>query len=242
MTWVLGVVALLVVGAVTYRILHLDTQSAQPSTLLATLEPEREAIYQPVALEIETQSAILGISLNDAFEERDSGRHAIAWRMVRLSIGEWSRLMDLIEAVLKVVGERLPLASGTVPARGIVAKQFRSEAMVNTVRLHELLDRLLSGSGLRVQIHLRLLRRAARSLTSQFHRAYRSADQTGDRPGELWGMLDLYFHDFDVVAKETLLAFRGLVATVPAPALPEIAEDVKSVVQRGVRATPSPVN
>ncbi len=240
MIWALGALALLAVGTVLRRVLRLNSYSTR--TLLAPLDGDREAIYQSFVLEVETQAAILGISLNDAFEERDSGRDEIAWRLVQLSLGEWDRLMDVISAALNVVSHRLPLAQTSVPIRGITAKQFRTRAMKNTVRLHELLDRLMAGSGLRAQVHLRFLRRAAKTLTEQFHRAYRSGDRTWDRSDELWRMLDLYFHDFDVIAKETLLAFRGLLVAAPVSALAVITEDVKGVVERGVRSTPSPVN
>lgn len=241
MAWVLGALALLLIGSVLRRILRLDTKMARRPTILAPLDPPREALYQPLALEVETQSAILGISLNDAFEERDSGHHEIAWRLVQLSLGEWDRLMELITALLKVVAQYLPTARRAVPLRGIVAKRFRSRTMADSVRMHELLDQLVVGSGLRFQLHLRFLRRAAETLTAQFHRDYRYAERTEDRPEELWNWLDLCFHDIDLIAKEALLTFRALLVSLPDSALENIGTDVKSVVERGVRSTPSTV-
>jgi hypothetical protein len=174
--------------------------------------------------------------LNDAFEERDWGRPEIAWRLVELSVGEWNRLGQLIEALLKVLAHYVS-RSQVVVFHSMVAHRFKSGTMVNYVRMHELLDQLVFGSSLRFQLHLRLLRRASETLSTEFRRRYRYTERTGEIPGELWSQLDLYFHDFDLVAKEALLALRALMLCLPQEALPELEADLRSVIGQGVRST-----
>ncbi len=241
MTWLLGGLILVAVGAALRRALSLDAEWTGRAKGFPALDPKRQGIYQPIALEVETQAAILGISLNDAFEERDSGHGEIAWRLVQLSVGEWDRLVELVAALLKVVVRRFSTARVVVPFHGIVAHQFKSGVMVNYVRMHELLDQLVFGSNLRFQLHLRVLRRASEILSAEFRRRYRYADRTGDRPEELWKQIDLYFHDFDLIAKEALLALRALLICLPDSALAEIDADLKGVVGRGVRSVSAPV-
>ncbi len=240
MAWFLGGLVLLTVGAALRHALRLGAKPGRTPGL-APLDPERQAIYRPLALEVETQAAILGISLNDAFEERDAGHGEMAWRMVRLSVGEWNRLADLIAGLLNGARRQLGRAQAVIPCRGVVADRFRSPGMVNFARMHELLDQLVFGSRLRFQLHLGLLRRAAEIVTAEFRRRYRYAERTEDRPEELWKQLDLCFHDFDLVAKEALLAFRTLLLYLPNSALAEIESDVKAVVGRGVRTPAAPV-
>src|SRR5438552_8293665 len=84
MEWVFGGLVLVAFGAVLRRVLRLNSDGPKPSGP-APLGSARDAIYRPIALELETQAAILGISLNDAFEERDSGRAVTAQRLVCLS-------------------------------------------------------------------------------------------------------------------------------------------------------------
>jgi hypothetical protein len=241
MSWLLGGLILVAVGAALRRILSLDAEWTGRAKGFAELDPKRRGIYQPIALEVETQAAILGISLNDAFEERDSGHREIAWRLVQLSVGEWDRLVELVAALLKVVVRRFSAARVVVSFHGIIAHQFKSGVMVNYVRMHELLDQLVFGSNLRFQLHLRVLRRASEILSAEFRRRYRYADRTGDRPEELWKQIDLYFHDFDLIAKEALLALRALLVCLPDSALAEIDADLKGVVGRGVRSVSAPV-
>jgi hypothetical protein len=48
--------------------------------------------------------------------------------------------------------------------------------------------------------------------------------------------LDLYFHDFDLVNKEALLAFRAFLACLPQPLLSDLDAELKAVLEHGVRS------
>jgi hypothetical protein len=237
MKWLMAGLILGGVGITLRRLLRLDVRRSQSAGRLPPLSEDRAAIYQPVVREIETQSAILGISLNDAFEERDAGNSEIAWRLVRLSVSEWDRLTEIVTLLLRQMTKYLPSAKIVVPTRTMGASHFRSRAMVDYVRMHELLDQLVFQSRLRFQLHLRVLRRAVETLSAEFRRSYRYAERTGDRPPELWTRFDHYFHDLDLVSKETLLALRALLACLPHSTLPAFGADLQPILHRGVRAT-----
>jgi hypothetical protein len=238
MKWLLGVSVLFLVGFLLRRLLRLGGPEVFSPKGLLPLTPEREAVYQSAAREIETQAAILGISLNDAIEERDGHHDDIAWRLVRLSICEWERLADITTGLLIVMTKHLErLVRVSVPARNLVTRHFRSATMLEYAQLHKLLDQMVVSSKLRLQLHLRVLRGAVETLTGEVQRAYRYAEQTHDRSPEIWTQFDLTFHDFDLVTKEVLLAFRGLVVCLPHSALEAFANDVNGVIRRSVRET-----
>ena len=236
MKWLIAGLILTGMGIVLRRLLRLDEPRSPSPGRLPPLSEERAAIYQPLVLEIETQSAILGISLNDAFEERDAGNPAIAWRLVRLSASEWDRLTEIVALLLRQMTRYLPEARIVVPTRTMEASHFRSRVMVDYVRMHDLLDQLVFQSRLRFQLHLRVLRRAIETLSAEFRRSYRYAERTGDGPVELWTRFDHYYHDLDLVSKETLLALRALLACLPDAALHAFEADLQSILHRGVRA------
>jgi hypothetical protein len=238
MNWVLGGLVFVGVGVLLCRLLRMSGTRSARLTGLIPLSPELHAIYHPLALEVETQAAILGISLNDAFEERDAHHGEVAWRMVGLSAGEWDRLAEIVTGLLNAVGKHLARVQALVPTRCIVAGRFKSRPMIGYAHMHELLDQLVFSSRRRYQLQLRLLRRATETLTSEFRRTYRRGERTQDRSGEVWTNFDLCFHDFDLIAKEALLAFRAFLACAPPDVLAELGADLHSLVQHGVR-TPS---
>lgn len=237
-----GGLILLAVGIGLRRLLGLGTPEAPRRRGFVTLDPELEAIYRPIALEVETQSAILAISLNEAIAEAQSGRQNLAWRLVRLTASEWDRLAEIINILADAVARYLPVAQVAVPVRGMVAHRFKSSAMINYARLHEFLEQLVFRSRLRVQLHLHVLRHAVDALTAEFHRAYREAEHALDLPPELWSRVDFTFHDFDLVAKEVLLAFRAFLPCLPSSALRDFAAEFDPVVQHGVRSTSIPAD
>jgi len=236
MEWMLGALGLLVTAVVLRRILQLDKGEAQSVRGLAPLTAERTDLYQPIALELETQAAILGISLNDAFEERDSGHLETAWRLVGLAAGEWHRLAGSVNELLNILSRHSSDTRVVLPRRSITPHRFKSQAMIDYARMHEFVDQLVFRSKVRFELHLRVLRRAVETLSGEFHRTVQYAERTEDWPPEVWSKLDLCFHDFDLITKETLLAFRSFLCYLPHPALPQFSAELRDLVRRGVRA------
>jgi len=218
-------------------ILRLNETDAPRKISFPPLGPERDAIYQPIAQEIETQAAILGISLNDAIEERDAGQIGVAWRLVRLSISEWDRLAEILGLLSIAMSRHLGNARAVIPVRNVLADRYKSRVMTDYMRMHELFDQLVFRTKLRFQLHLRMLRRSAEILSREFHHDYRYADRTQHCPPETWERFDCYFHDFDMVAKEALLSCRALLACLPHSSLPAFAADLRPLIRRGVRST-----
>jgi len=238
MRWVFGAVGLLLFGFVLRRLLHLEGASARVSRGWLYLDAEREAVYQSIALEIETQASILGVSLNDAVEERDLGKQEIAWRLVGLANCEWERLAQLANGLLNALGKYMPAARVVVPVRNIAAHHFKSHAMVDYARTHEVLDQFVFRYKLRFQLRIRVLRRAVETLTTEFGQTYRSVLRTGSSSVGVWSYLDFCFHDFDLITKEVLLAFRAFLACLPDEELQALTTDLDALVVRGVRTTP----
>lgn len=235
MHWALAGLTLILTGYVCRRILHLDEPHMRAPGLVP-LPPEREDIYQPVALEIETQTVILGVSLNEALGERDAGNLENAWRLVRLAVCQWERLSEILTILLNSITENMPYTRTVVAVRNISTNRFKSRSMIEFGGMREMLDQLIFRSKPRYQTHIRVLRRALELLTAEFRRSYRTAEQAPESSATMWTNLDPDFHDFDLLIKEALLAFRAFLIALPASALPAFAVDLKVVVSNGVRS------
>jgi hypothetical protein len=239
MKWVLGVAILFAVGYVLRRVLRLDGQPGSLSRGLSPLAPlgtGREAVYRPVALELDTHAAILGISLNEAFEERDRGNMDLAWRLIRLTASEWGRMVDIVAALLATMNKYMPAVNVAGPVRGMSASRFKSKVMLEFAPLHEVVNQLVFRSKLKFQVHTRILRRAAETLTTDFRRLCRAGETPENRSPEVWKLFDLEFHDFDLITKEVLLALRAFLAGLPDSEIPEFATELAASLPRGVRS------
>ena len=238
MHWVAASVVLVFLGILLRWILKVGASRRPHQLSLSTpLGPAREDIYRPVAQEIVTQSAILGISLNEALEEKAAGQTETAWRLVCLAVSEWDRLSHVLSSIIQVMAKHAGGSQVAVPAPTVLASRFKTRTMSDFVRIHELFSQLVFRSRLRFQLHLRLLREACKTLGAEFLRAYRRAEHTGHCPPELWEGLDHYFHDLDLLAKETLITFRTLLICLPTSRLDALASEVRTTIRRGARST-----
>jgi hypothetical protein len=239
MKWVIGLAFLTGFGFVLRRLMRLDGDPAslyRELSPLAPLSPGRESLYRPVALEIDTHATILAISLNEAFEERDSGNTDVAWRLIRLTAAEWARLVEILTILIAVMTKYMPTIQVVGPVRSMPSNHFRSQVMLDYAPLHEVVHQLIFRSKQRFQVHVRTLRRAVDTLTADFRHVCRAGERDDNRPPEVWQSLDYEFHDFDLLTKEVLLALRSFLSGLPESTVSEFAAELTASLPRGVRS------
>jgi hypothetical protein len=239
MEWIVGALILATVGVVVHGVLGMDWSPLHRRGGLVPLRSDLHAIYHPVAQEIEAHATILGITLNDAFGEREANRGEMAWLVMGLAKGEWERLRELEVGLLNTLTNYLPTTNVVVPVRRVSADNFKSRPVMDTVSLYEFLDRVLFSSKQRYSLRLRVLFRTCTLLSEEFQRTCYEGESAQDSSPEVWDRLDLYFHDFDLIAKETLLAFRSLLACQSPEGVREMAADLHDLLDRGVRVSVS---
>jgi hypothetical protein len=237
MQWVIGGLTLAAVGVVLRLVLRMGSAVKLRVSGLAPLRLDLHAIYHPLAQEVEAHATILGITLNDAFGEREANRHEMAWHVVGLAMGEWDRLAGLVVGLLNTLAKYVPTTNVIVPVRRVAACHFKSRAVIDYVGFYEFLDQVLFSSKRRFSLQLRVLFRTSVLLTKEFRRTFREGERTLDPSPEVWNRLDFYFHDLDLIAKETLLAFRTLLICQPPGGVRVLAADLQNLLERGVRVS-----
>jgi hypothetical protein len=233
MAWVLVSIVLLALAVLLRRLLGLTSAGQDARTLLGG---DQQRLCQTIVLEIEAQSAMLAISLNEAMEERDLRNFDNARNFLYLTASEWERLAEFLTFLLELTGDYLPLARMPVPARAMDAAHFRSEPMIEYVRLHEWVDQFLFRNKLRFNLQVRVLRRAVETLTEDFRQTQPRAHSTVEDPSAAWSRLDRDLHDLDLISKEVLLTIRSFLACLPETAARQFAAELRPVLERGVRA------
>jgi hypothetical protein len=217
---------LALVALVVRRLLRLGTVEKPLRSPTAALGPESEILYAQVCQEIEASVTMVAVSLNDAIEEQRAGRAELAGELFSLAIKEWTRLAEVVEGLQALTLRHLILMQYAVPLRPLTSQHFRSQIMVEHVRFHALLDQFVFRPRLRFQLHVRILRHASQILTEEFRRCNPATGAASGRGSNL----DYFFHDFDLVAKESLVVFRALLACLPDSVIPSLAQEAAFVV------------
>ncbi len=234
MIWVLESGILVVVAVLLRRMLHMGRDSAPQRAPLHRLKRNASPVYGSIASEIEAHTTILGVLLNDTIEEQDSGDPAIARRMLGLFGSEWERAVELILNLQDISLKYFPMVQSPIESRNLDARLFQSQAMREFLSRLGVLDQFVFRSKLRFQLHLRLLHRATTLLNENFAEAKSDAGRTSRFFAWTLTQADLYFHDLDLLAKETLLGFNAELAYLPDAALKEIAAELAVLTRNSV--------
>jgi hypothetical protein len=242
MLWLVSGLILALVALLLRRILHMGGKHESGGNGLRSLRGELATIYETVAQEIETQTGILGVTLNEAFAEREAAHPEMAWHVVRLAMGQWERVAELIASLQAVLARVMTTTPSVVVVRRVAVGHFKSRAVIDNIAVYELLDQLLFSSKGRFALQLRFLRRASTLIKKEFRRSCWEGERTLDQSNELWTRLDYYFHDFDLIAKETLLAFRSLLTCQSREGAEALFTEVQSILQQGPHASLSSSN
>lgn len=230
MYWVMGSAVLLAMGMFLRRVLGLGaTIRRRP----ICLEPEQKSFCEAVAEEVQCRSEILACLLNDVIGELKAGHCENAPELLDLFEAEWTSLAELLNAILQNVAEYLPLAHIVIPVRSMVPAHFRSDVMIDYLRLHELVDQFLFRTKLRFHLQVRVLRHAVDILTADFHRAEAKKHLSPAFSRALWSRMDRDYHDFDLIAKRTILAFGKFVSWLPQSAATGLVQSLRPMLDRG---------
>ena len=235
--WLIGGVVLLVLGLVLRRVLGMHTRAKSRDGRPVPLSPELEALYLPVAQEIDAHFAILGITLGDAFAQREANQPEMAWQIVHLAMLEWDRMAGFVVGLQNTLSKFLPNTEVVVPVRPVSADNFKSRPVIGYVGLYEFLDRLVFSSKRRFALQLRVLSRTSILVSKEFRRVCVEGARSRDVSPEVWNRLDLYFHDFDLITKESLLAFRALLACQSPEGVRALSLDLHVLLSQGVRVS-----
>lgn len=235
MIWLYEGGILIVVALVLRRVLRMGKPKVSTDALASRRAPHIEPFYKRAASEVEAHSTILAVALNDAFEESKAGHADAAWCMVGIFADEWNRLTALVDALRQLSLRYLPVVDLPVPVRTLDAECFRSGTMIEFVRFNGFVDQFVFRPKLRFQLGLRLHGRAITMLSEEFHHMRAETEGNNEFLALTLTQFDLYFHDLDRLAKETLLAFRAELACLPGHALPEIGAEFEELVSASVR-------
>jgi hypothetical protein len=240
MAWMFEIGILLMVALVLRRILSMGQVAVPEQVAPRFRRPANNPLCAPLLSEIDAHTAILGVVLNDAINELASGNPEIARCMLGVFDSERERLVDLVINVQNLSLKYLPTVQYPIDARSLDPVSFRSQPVTEILKRHGVLEQFVFRSKLRFQLQLRLLRRATALLNESFEevRGHTGTDAEGFH--STLSQLDLYYHDLDLLTKETILGFSEELAALPDDVLEDMAAEIFVLTSRSmVAATPA---
>lgn len=233
MVWIFEIGVLFVLGVVLRRVLHMgqNSTSSQPA-MPRFRRPRNNSVCSPLASEIDAHTTILGVMLNDVVTEQNSGNEEIARTMLGLFDSERERLVELVTSLQNLSLKYLPAVQYSLEPRELDPGAFLSVPVSDFIARHGVLEQFVFRSKLRFQLQMRLLRRATALLNESFE-VIRLDLRAGNGLFEgALTQLDLYFHDLDLLTKQTLLEFSAELASLPDTVQEDISVEIFALTSR----------
>jgi hypothetical protein len=238
MVWIFEIGVLLVVAAALRHILHMGKNKAPIEPTPRFRRPANNPLCSSLVSEIDTHTTILGVILNDAIEELASGNAEIARRMLNIFDSERGRLVELVINLQNLSLRYLPTMQYPLETRTLDPVSFRSQPVNEFFNRQGVLEQFVFRAKLRFQLQLRLLRRATVLLNESFEELKLQTETEVQGFGWTLAQMDLYFHDLDLLTKETLLGFSSELASIPADLLEDMAAEILVLTSRNTVASP----
>lgn len=238
MVWLIEIGILAVVAFGLRHILHMGKDEAPREAAPRFRRPANNPLCSSLISEIDTHTTILGVVLNDAIEELTSGNGEIARCTLSVFDSERERLVELVINLQNLSLKYLPASQSPIEARSLDPVSFRSQPVSEFFKRHGVLEQFVFRSKLRFQLQLRLLRRATVLLNESFEVAKLNMETDVHPFAQELAQIDLYFHDLDLLTKETLLGFSAELASLPEDLLEEMAAELKVLTSHNTVASP----
>ena len=238
MVWIFEIGILTVVAIVLRRVLHMGWDAAPQKAAPRFRRPANNPLCFPLASEIDAHTSILGVALNDAIDELASGNLEIARCMLSVFNSERERLVELVINLQNLSLKYLPTVQYPVEGRTLDPDSFRSAPVTEFLKRHGVMEQFVFRSKLRFQLQLRLLRRATALLNESFEEAIRKPGMGIEAFDKTLAQLDLYFHDLDLLTRETLLGFSAELASLPDNVLEGMITEISALTSRDTVLSP----
>ncbi|TAM79472.1 MAG: hypothetical protein EPN47_16845 [Acidobacteria bacterium] len=239
MVWILEIGILAVVAVALRRVLRLGKNSLPKQAAPRFRRPANNPLCSTLVSEIDAHTSILGVALNDAIDELASGRAEIARCMLGVFSSERKRLIELVVDLQNLSLKYLPTVQYPVEARTLNPESFRSEPVCEFLKRHTDLEQFVFRSKLRFQLQLRLLRRVTALLNESFEEVMSDPGTDAAAFDGALAKLDLYFHDLDLLSKETLLGFSAELASLPNDMVEDITAEISALTSRNTVLSPA---
>jgi hypothetical protein len=238
MVWIFEIGTLLVVAVALRRILHMGGNKAPRKAVSRFRRPANNPLCSSLVSEVDIHTTILGVVLNDTIEELASGNSEIARRMLSVFDSERERLVELVINLQNLSLKYLPTTQYPIETRRLNPVSFRSQPVSEFFKRHGVLEQFVFRSKLRFQLRLRLLRRATVMLNESFEVLKLHAETDVQAFRRKLAQIDLYFHDLDLLTKETLLGFSTELASLPESLVEDMAAELLVLTSRNTVASP----
>jgi len=216
-------IAMLVIGWITFLILVRRNEKKVESEWTALLSPASEKIYEQARLDMETNTAMVGVAMGEALEVRQLGDVEEAIRFLNIGADIIQRFTPNLLSLLAVMAKFSRMVSAISPVNPILPSDFHLAELASLAHLHRILHHMLASTKQRFRLKLYVLGKGL-SITSHYLlKKIRGIVVRQDSDDQEWREIIAVEEDFQRLSEESIESFRCLMAALSSDAAKELS-------------------
>jgi hypothetical protein len=219
-------IALLVGGSIVLVIFMRRNERKVWSEWTELLDPTSEKVFQQAHRDVEANTSLIGVAMNEAIEVRELGDFDEAIRFLNIGGDIIQRFTPDLLSLLGVMNRFSRMVTAIAPVKPIVPGQFHLAELTNLAHLNRILHHMLTSAKQRFRLKLYILGKGV-SLTSHFLLkciknivTHRSADE------QEWEEILFVERDFQNLSRESVQSFRVLLQALSSDAARELSKSL----------------
>ncbi len=219
-------IAMLIIGWIAFAILAQRNEKKVQAEWIELLDPTSERIFQKATLEIEGNTAIVGMVVDEAMEVRQLGDLDEAIRFLNIGGDVIERFTPNLLALLSVMAKFTRMVSAIAPVNPIVPGDFHLSELTSLAHLHRILHHVLASAKQRFRLKLYILGKALSITSHYFAKNIRNVVTHRSSDDREWDQIFGVQQDFQRLSNESVRSFRVLLEALSCDAARELSRQV----------------
>ncbi len=215
--------AMLLIGWIAFAILARRNEKKVQAEWTALLNPASERIFQQARLDVEANTSMIGVAMNEAMEVRQLGDFDEAVRFLNIGGDIIQRFTPNLLSLLSVMSRFSRMVSAIAPVSPIVPGGFHLSELTSLAHLHKILHHMLTSTKQRFRLKLYILGKGI-SITSHYMlKSIKNIIAQRSAADREWDEIVGVEQDFQRLSNESIQSFRALLEALSSDAAKELS-------------------
>jgi hypothetical protein len=216
-------IAMLIIGWVAFAVFARRNEKKVQSEWTALLSPSSERIFERARLDIEANTTLVGVAMNEAMEVRQLGDLDEAVRFLNIGGEIIERFTPSLLALLAVMARFSRMVSAIAPVDPILPGNFHLAELTSLAHLHRIMDHVLASAKQRFRLKLFILGKGL-SITSHYLlKSIQNVVTRRSSEDQEWEQILQVEEDFRTLSNESVQSFRALLAALSSDAARDLS-------------------
>jgi hypothetical protein len=218
--------ALLIIGWAAFVILARRNESKVQSEWIELLSPSSNRVFQQARQNVEANTTLARVAMNEAMEIRELGDMDEAVRFLNIGADVIQRFTPNLLLLLSLMMKFSRMVSAIAPVSPIVPADFHLTELTSLAHLNKILHRMLTSAKQRFRLKLYIVGKGISITTHYLLKSIQNIVTRRSSDEREWEQILRIEEDFRTLSNESVQSFRTLLEALSSDAAKELSNTI----------------